>query len=74
MCRMSERRTNPFSIHISKSGSRAGARRRSAEHAASRASLDLLAAAARIAQAHGGTLDARRRESGGCALMLTLRT
>jgi hypothetical protein len=32
-----------------------------------------LAAAARIAQAHGGTLDARRTESGGCALMLALR-
>ena len=26
-----------------------------------------LAAAARIAQAHGGTLDARRTEAGGCS-------
>ena len=32
-----------------------------------------LAAAARIAQAHGGALDARRLESGGCALALNLR-
>lgn len=31
-----------------------------------------LAAAARIAQAHGGHLDARRTEAGGCALSLTL--
>jgi len=33
-----------------------------------------LAAAARIAQAHGGALDARRTDAGGCALMLTLRS
>ena len=33
-----------------------------------------LAAAARIAQAHGGTLDARRTDSGGCALALSLKT
>jgi C4-dicarboxylate-specific signal transduction histidine kinase len=32
-----------------------------------------LAAAARIAQAHGGTLDARRTEAGGCVLVLTVR-
>ena len=32
-----------------------------------------LAAAARIAQAHGGGLDARRTESGGCVLVLTIR-
>jgi hypothetical protein len=32
-----------------------------------------LAAAARIAQAHGGTLDARRTEAGGCVLMLAIR-
>jgi nitrogen fixation/metabolism regulation signal transduction histidine kinase len=32
-----------------------------------------LAAASRIAQAHGGVLDARRTES-GCALILTLRS
>jgi hypothetical protein len=32
-----------------------------------------LAAAARIAQAHGGGLDARRTDSGGCVLMLTIR-
>jgi hypothetical protein len=32
-----------------------------------------LAAAARIAQAHGGGLDARRTDSGGCLLMLTIR-
>jgi hypothetical protein len=32
-----------------------------------------LAAAARIAQAHGGALDARRTESGGCVLILTVR-
>jgi hypothetical protein len=32
-----------------------------------------LAAAARIAQAHGGGLDARRTEAGGCVLVLTLR-
>ena len=32
-----------------------------------------LAAAARIAQAHGGSLDARRTESGGCVLILTIR-
>lgn len=32
-----------------------------------------LAAAARIAQAHGGTLDARRTEGGGCVLVLTLK-
>jgi len=31
-----------------------------------------LAAAARISQAHGGLLDARRTEAGGCALSLTL--
>ena len=31
-----------------------------------------LAAAARIAQAHGGTLDARRTEGGGCVLVLTV--
>jgi hypothetical protein len=32
-----------------------------------------LAAAARIAQAHGGALDARRTDAGGCALILSLR-
>jgi hypothetical protein len=32
-----------------------------------------LAAAARIAQAHGGTLDARRTEAGGCVLILTVK-
>jgi hypothetical protein len=32
-----------------------------------------LAAAARIAQAHGGGLDARRTDAGGCQLMLTIR-
>ncbi|HET9468533.1 MAG TPA: hypothetical protein VFO48_08985 [Vicinamibacterales bacterium] len=32
-----------------------------------------LAAAARIAQAHGGALDARRTEAGGCVLMLSVR-
>ncbi len=32
-----------------------------------------LAAAARIAQAHGGTLDARRTEAGGCSLILSVR-
>jgi hypothetical protein len=32
-----------------------------------------LAAAARIAQAHGGALDARRTEAGGCVLILTVR-
>ncbi|HKY21407.1 MAG TPA: hypothetical protein VJM31_09325 [Vicinamibacterales bacterium] len=32
-----------------------------------------LAAAARIAQAHGGTFDARRTEAGGCTLTFTLR-
>ena len=32
-----------------------------------------LAAAARIAQAHGGGLDARRTEAGGCVLVLTIR-
>ncbi len=32
-----------------------------------------LAAAARIAQAHGGTLDARRTEGGGCVLILTVK-
>lgn len=32
-----------------------------------------LAAAARIAQAHGGGLDARRTEAGGCLLVLTIR-
>ena len=32
-----------------------------------------LAAAARIAQAHGGTLDARRTDAGGCTLILTAR-
>ena len=32
-----------------------------------------LAAAARIAQAHGGGLDARRTEGGGCVLILTVR-
>jgi hypothetical protein len=32
-----------------------------------------LAAAARIAQAHGGTLDARRTEGGGCVLILSIR-
>jgi hypothetical protein len=32
-----------------------------------------LAAAARIAQAHGGGLDARRTESGGCMLILAVR-
>jgi hypothetical protein len=31
-----------------------------------------LAAAARIAQAHGGTLEARRTEAGGCSLKLVL--
>lgn len=31
-----------------------------------------LAAAARIAQAHGGHLDARRKESGGCVLSLSV--
>jgi signal transduction histidine kinase len=32
-----------------------------------------LAAAARIAQAHGGGLDARRTEAGGCVLSFTIR-
>ncbi len=32
-----------------------------------------LAAAARIAQAHGGSLDARRTEGGGCVLILTAK-
>lgn len=32
-----------------------------------------LAAAARIAQAHGGLLDARRTEAGGCTLVLSVR-
>lgn len=32
-----------------------------------------LAAAARIAQAHGGGLDARRTDAGGCVLVLTVR-
>ena len=32
-----------------------------------------LACAARIGQVHGGTLDARRTEAGGCVLILTLR-
>jgi hypothetical protein len=32
-----------------------------------------LAAAARIAQAHGGGLDARRTDAGGCVLILTIR-
>ena len=32
-----------------------------------------LAAAARIAQAHGGSLDARRTDAGGCLLTLTAR-
>lgn len=32
-----------------------------------------LAAAARIAQAHGGGLEARRTDAGGCVLILTLR-
>jgi hypothetical protein len=32
-----------------------------------------LAAAARIGQAHGGGLDARRTEAGGCTLLLTMR-
>ncbi len=32
-----------------------------------------LAAAARIAQTHGGALDARRTEGGGCVLILTVR-
>ncbi len=32
-----------------------------------------LAAAARIAQAHGGSLDARRTDAGGCLLSLTAR-
>ena len=32
-----------------------------------------LAAAARIAQAHGGALDARRTEGGGCVLILTVK-
>jgi signal transduction histidine kinase len=32
-----------------------------------------LAAAARIAQAHGGGLDARRTEAGGCVLVLTIQ-
>jgi hypothetical protein len=32
-----------------------------------------LAAAARIAQAHGGLLDARRTDGGGCALVLSIR-
>ena len=32
-----------------------------------------LAAAARVAQAHGGALDARRTEAGGCLLVLTIR-
>ena len=32
-----------------------------------------LAAAARIAQAHGGSLDARRTDAGGCALAFTIR-
>ena len=32
-----------------------------------------LAAAARIAQAHGGGLEARRTEAGGCVLSLTIR-
>lgn len=33
-----------------------------------------LAAAARIAQAHGGALDARRSDAGGCILILTIKT
>jgi len=33
-----------------------------------------LAAAARIAQAHGGALDARRTDAGGCTLSLSLKT
>lgn len=33
-----------------------------------------LAAAARIAQAHGGALEARRTDAGGCLLTVTLRT
>ena len=32
-----------------------------------------LAAAARIAQAHGGILDARKTESGGCVLLLSMK-
>lgn len=32
-----------------------------------------LAAAARIAQAHGGSLDARRTDGGGCVLIFTIR-
>ena len=32
-----------------------------------------LAAAARIAQAHGGSLDARRTDAGGCVLILAIR-
>ena len=32
-----------------------------------------LAAAARIAQAHGGSLDARRTDGGGCVLILTAK-
>ena len=32
-----------------------------------------VAVAARIAQAHGGGLDARRTEAGGCVLTLTIR-
>jgi K+-sensing histidine kinase KdpD len=32
-----------------------------------------LAAAARIAQAHGGALDARRTHAGGCVLILAIR-
>lgn len=32
-----------------------------------------LAAAARIAQAHGGALDARRTDAGGCLIVLTIR-
>ena len=32
-----------------------------------------LAAAARIAQAHGGTLDARRTEAGGCTLVFSVK-
>jgi len=32
-----------------------------------------LAAAARIAQSHGGGLDARRTEAGGCVLSFTVR-
>jgi hypothetical protein len=32
-----------------------------------------LAAAARVAQSHGGAVDARRTESGGCTLTLSLR-